>query len=229
MGIPRVLVSRQSIMLEGDASSTIALPPPERWALGVDGSYKGTGPNDLYLVPLAAALERIRQAKGAPLAVAFDASIPYRIVVEVLFTAGQADYGQYHLVTRTAAGLGAILTVPPRVGSARPSVRTLNLAVFVTSLGMAVKTSGGNVAPGCAGAGPGIALPRSPTGLDLAGLSACAALVRAQDSSFATETTAVVVANPGVPFGEVVAVMDALRVEPSGRVGFPDIRFGVAR
>src|SRR5581483_2742791 len=128
-------------------------------------------------------------------------------------------------------GFGAIVTTPPRIRDllGRPGVRALNLAVVVAPGGLSVKTSSGNVAPGCAGPGPGVTLPRGPGGLDLAGLRACAAFLRAQDPQFAEETQAGLRAEPDVPFGEVVAVMDALRVEPSGREGFPDIHFGVTR
>jgi biopolymer transport protein ExbD len=226
-----VVVSRQAIALEGDPSSTIALPPPDRWAEGVDASYKRSGPNDLSLVPLAAALKPARAGEHKALAVAFDASIPYRIVVEVLFTAGQSGYDSYYLLARTAAGFGAIVIRPPRIGRLpQPPPPALNLAVFIVSDGIAVKTSSGNVGPGCTGAlGPGLAVPRGAWGHDFAGLRACAASVRAQSPAFATETQATLTANPNVPFGEIVAAMDALREEPSGRAGFPDIHFGVAR
>jgi biopolymer transport protein ExbD len=229
-GMPRVVVSKQAIVLEGDLSSLVALPPPDRWANGVDAQYKRNGPNDLFLVPLGAALARARQGAAAPIAIGFDASIPYRIVVEVLFTAGQSEYAKYHLLTRTAAGFGAIVSEPPKVQDVRlVQPVALNLAVFVVPGGLVVKGAGGSMAPGCKDVGPGITLPRGAGGHDLAGLRACAASLRALDPRFAAETQATITANPDVPFGEIVAVMDALRVDPSGQVGFPDVHFGVAR
>jgi hypothetical protein len=232
VGMPRVLISRQAIALAGDSSSLVPLPPPDRWANGVDAAYKRGGPDGLYLVPLAAALTRAGRGDGAPLAVGVDASVPYRVLIEVLFTARQSGYERYHLLARTAAGFGAVIVTPPTMSGRRleaPITPSLNLAVLVVSAGIALKASGGNIAPGCAGVGPGITLPRGPGGLDLAGLRACAAAARQSDPRFAQETQAIVIPNPDTPFSEIVAVMDALRVEPSGREGFPDIHFGIAR
>jgi hypothetical protein len=92
-----------------------------------------------------------------------------------------------------------------------------------------LKTASGNIAPGCATLGAGLTLPRGPGGLDLAGLQACAAAAKNSDPRFAAEALATLVANPDIPFGELVAVMDALRTEPSGQPGFPDIAFGILR
>lgn len=228
-GVPVALISRQAIVLQGDDASLIPVPPdPSR---GVDAAYKRSGPNDLYLVPLAAALARSPLRGAGAIAIGADASVPYRLLIEVLFTAGQSEIGTFHLLVQTAAGPGAITTHAPRVGGSwgQPATPALNLSVIVVRDGMAVKTSGGNIAPGCAAVGPGLAFPRGPAGLDLAGLQACATAARQSDPRFDGDHQATLTANPDIAVGEVVAVMDALRTEPSGRALFPEIAFGVPR
>jgi hypothetical protein len=228
-GVPVVLISRQAIVVQGDEASTIPLPPdPSR---GADAAYKRAGPHDYYLVPLAAALERSPLRGAGALAIGADAAVPYRVLAEVLYTAGLSGMATLHLLVRTAAGPGAIQTQAPKIVGARPrsDVPALNLAVVLVRDGISVKTSGGNIAPGCSSVGLGLTFPRGPGGLDLAGLQACAAAARNSDPRFAAETLATLVANPDITFGELVAVMDALRTEPSGRPGFPDIAFGILR
>ena len=227
--LPTVLISRRAIVVRGDDASLIPLPPDQA-ASGADAAYKRNGRNDLYLVPLAAALARAaRDATGA-LAIGADAGVPYRVLLGVLFTASQSQYPTFHFLTRTSTGFGSIETHVPKIrGSALvgPAMPTLNLTLLMTAGGLSVKAAGESIAPGCAGIGPGLTFPRGPGGVDLTALSACAASLRQKGPSFASETQAVVVPSSDVPFGEIVAVMDALRVEPSGRVGFPDIAFGV--
>ena len=77
---------------------------------GVDARYKRSGPNDLYIVPLANALrsaretdKRVRAAKGLDTStsegiIVADSTTPYRLLIEVLFTLGQSEYGKYHLM-----------------------------------------------------------------------------------------------------------------------------------
>ena len=81
---------------------------------GVEGKFKRSGPTDLYIVPLANALqswrERDRQVRLAtgkdPSAseaiIIADSTIPYRLFIEVLFTLGQNEFGKYHLMVMQA-------------------------------------------------------------------------------------------------------------------------------
>ncbi len=67
----------------------------------------------MYIVPLANALaharetdKAIRQAKGldassSEAVIVADATTPYRLLLEVLFTAGQSEFGKYHLMVRS--------------------------------------------------------------------------------------------------------------------------------
>ena len=81
---------------------------------GIDARYKRNGPNDLYVQPLGLVLqryrdtdERIRKAmkKDSSISEAIivaDENTPYRLLFEVLYTAGQCQFGKYHLLVRTS-------------------------------------------------------------------------------------------------------------------------------
>jgi biopolymer transport protein ExbD len=94
-----------------DPHPVVLLPSRDSLAQsGIDAKYKRNGPNDLYIVPLANALQaarqtdkQIRQAKGldpnsSEAIVIADTTTPYRLLIEVLFTLGQSEYGKYHLM-----------------------------------------------------------------------------------------------------------------------------------
>jgi biopolymer transport protein ExbD len=108
-----ILISKTQILVGDDPNPIVLLPGPEQLAQsGVDTKYKRSGPNDLYIVPLANALSNardndkaIRVAKGLDAAsseavIVADATTPYRLLIEVLFTAGQSEFGKYHLMVR---------------------------------------------------------------------------------------------------------------------------------
>jgi biopolymer transport protein ExbD len=77
---------------------------------GAGARFKRSGANDLYIVPLGNALQSarktdkiIRKAKGLDASnseaiVIAESTIPYRLLVEVLFTLGQNEFGKYHLM-----------------------------------------------------------------------------------------------------------------------------------
>ena len=108
-----IVISRSQILVGDDPNPVVLLPGPEQLAQsGVDTKYKRSGPNDMYIVPLANALsnardtdKKIRAAKGqdtssSEAVIVADASTPYRLLLEVLFTAGQSEFGKYHLMVR---------------------------------------------------------------------------------------------------------------------------------
>jgi biopolymer transport protein ExbD len=82
---------------------------------GLDARHKRNGPNDLYIQPLANVLsryrendKRFREAKGKDAStsdaiIVADETTPYRLLFEVLFTAGQSEFGRYHLLLRTSS------------------------------------------------------------------------------------------------------------------------------
>jgi biopolymer transport protein ExbD len=112
-----VTVSKTQILV-GDGK-VLALPGRESLAqTGVGAQHKRSGPNDLYIVPLGNALQAarrtdklIRQAKGldpssSEAIVIADRTTPYRLLVEVLHTLGQNEYGKYHLMVIQSKSAG---------------------------------------------------------------------------------------------------------------------------
>jgi biopolymer transport protein ExbD len=104
-----VTVSKSQIIV-GEAR-VLTLPNRESIAqTGVGARYKRSGPNDLYIVPLGEALKSarrtdklVRQAKGLDVTsseaiIVADRTTPYRLLIEVLFTLGQSEFGRYHLM-----------------------------------------------------------------------------------------------------------------------------------
>ena len=106
-----VLISKTQILVGEDPHPIVMLPGRDSLAQsGIDAKYKRNGPNDLYIVPLANALQSarqtdklIRQAKGldpssSEAIVIADNTTPYRLLIEVLFTLGQSEFAKYHLM-----------------------------------------------------------------------------------------------------------------------------------
>jgi biopolymer transport protein ExbD len=109
-----ILISKSQILVGDNPNPIVTLPSREQLAQsGVDSRFKRSGPNDLYIVPLANALSHaretdkaIRAAKGmdpssSEAVIVADATTPYRLLIEVLFTAGQSEFGKYHLMVRS--------------------------------------------------------------------------------------------------------------------------------
>ena len=104
-----VTISKTQILVGDD--KVLTLPGRESLAqTGVDARYKRSGPNDLYIVPLGNALQAarrtdklLRQAKGLDPSssegiIIADRTTPYRLLIEVLYTLGQNEFGKYHLM-----------------------------------------------------------------------------------------------------------------------------------
>ncbi len=80
---------------------------------GLDARHKRNGPNDLYINPLALVLQKYREndrqirlqtgkdASTSEAIIVADEDTPYRLLFEVLYTAGQCEFGKYHLLMRT--------------------------------------------------------------------------------------------------------------------------------
>ena len=106
-----VLISKSSIIVD---DNTIAQVPSDA-THGLEAKYKRSGPTDLYIVPLANALQswrerdrQIRLATGkdpssSEAIIIADAGTPYRLLTEVLFTLGQAEFGKFHLMVLQGA------------------------------------------------------------------------------------------------------------------------------
>jgi len=104
-----VTVSKSQILVGDDR--VLTLPSRESMVqTGVGANNKRNGPNDLYVTPLGNALNEarksdklIRQKKGldassSEAVIIADKTTPYRLLVEVLFTLGQNEFGKYHLM-----------------------------------------------------------------------------------------------------------------------------------
>ena len=107
-----VLVSKTSIIVDDNLIANV----PADATHGLEGKYKRSGPTDLYIVPLANALqswrERDRQVRiatgkdpsSSEAIIIADSGTPYRLLTEVLFTLGQSEFGKFHLMVLQGAG-----------------------------------------------------------------------------------------------------------------------------
>ena len=107
-----VLISRSSIIVDDNVVAQV----PADATHGVEGKYKRTGPTDLYIVPLANALqswrERDRQVRlatgkdpsSSEAIIIADSNTPYRLLTEVLFTLGQSEFAKFHLMVLQGSG-----------------------------------------------------------------------------------------------------------------------------
>lgn len=108
-----VILSKSQILL-GD-QVIVKLPKRESMVQsGVGARHKRSGPNDLFIVPLGNALQsarafdkQVRAAQGKDPSVSeaiiiADETTPYRLLIEVLFTLGQSEFGKYHMMVLQA-------------------------------------------------------------------------------------------------------------------------------
>ncbi len=139
------------------------------------------------------------------------------------------------LATVAVTFTATIESTPPAAGGrgVRRNVEShaLNLTVMIVDDGFALKATGGNVATGCVGPGPGLTLPKLAGRYDFSGLNACAAKLKAQAPEYAEEKQFYVTANPGIEYQTVISVIDALRTDlrDPKRLLFTDVNFQVPR
>ncbi len=106
-----LVISKSAILLGEEGEPVVRLPSRDQLAQsGLDAQYKRSGPSDLYIVPLARRLENarkidkaLRTARNQPSSsseaiIIADATTPYRLLLEVLYTLGQSEFGKYHLL-----------------------------------------------------------------------------------------------------------------------------------
>jgi biopolymer transport protein ExbD len=105
----RVTISKSQLLVGDEA--VVKLPTLQSMVqTGVGAKNKRGGPNDLFIVPLGNALlearrtdKIVRQAKGldasmSEAVIIADQSTPWRLLIEVLFTLGQSEFGRFHLM-----------------------------------------------------------------------------------------------------------------------------------
>lgn len=198
-------------------------------SLGADAAYKRSGPSDLYLVPLADAFAAARAAGrlAAEMVAAVSADTPYRVLVELLFTAAQSELSSYQLHEDSVGGR-SITTRPPRgPGYAPPPPDAFNLTLHMRAAGTAIRTAEGNVAPGCSAMGAGLAVPRAGS-LDAAAIVHCVKKLRADHPAAAGEKRFTLAANPDMPFRDLVEVVLAMRGTTAEPL-YPDVVFAILR
>ena len=153
-----------------------------------------------------------------------DHDTAFRTILEIAYTAGQAQL-ELSLGVGPNGKKALALTAPNLVPAAtRIRSRALQLVVSVGADGFSVKTSAGNVAPGCNAVGAGLTVPNKGDAYDFGGLTACVRKVK-EASSNADEDLATMTGTPDVPLHVLVDTMDALR---DGAL-FPRITLGVAQ
>jgi biopolymer transport protein ExbD len=139
----------------------------------------------------------------------------------------------FMLATVAVTFTASIETTPPaaRGSGVRSEIQSeaLNLTVFIVNDGFSLKASGGNIAPGCQGAGPGIAIPLRSGKYDYAALTDCAARLKNASSDFQDENQFYIVANPGTDYQTIIDVIDAMRTTPQGDPLFENVNFKVPR
>ncbi len=213
-----VVIAEREITLQG----TKVMDLPADRSAGADAKDKRSGKNDLYLVPLASACANDGGLAVKSIVIDVDDTTPYRLLIEVLFTLGQCGFERWDLRRR---GHAEILPItPPRALAAHEAPPNSAFTLFLVEDGISIKTSGGNVAPGCNDVGPGLSIPKRDGAQDHAALGAC---VRKLKTQFPKEQTFTFTASPGLPFAGAWAVLDAVR----GAKGelFPDVMLGLSR
>ena len=223
-GIPTVIVSRSEISIEG---GSLRVPLSADRSAGVDAKYK-TSSSDLYISSLADALGAAKPSSDA-FAFAFDASTPYRVVVEVLFTAGQVGVMQYHLLMDREGVVGALQTFPPRMDEYPPGEQPLSFTVILKPGGAVLKMRDNVVVPGCTALGRGVSVPKRRGAYDLEQLRWCAMHLRDTHPESRRDRSFTLSAAPEIPFGALVAVIDHVRTRDDGRPLFPNVSFGLER
>jgi biopolymer transport protein ExbD len=139
----------------------------------------------------------------------------------------------FMLATVAVTFTASIETTPPasRGSGVRSEVQSeaLNLTIFIVNDGFSLKASGGNIAPGCQGVGPGITIQSKGGKYDYESLTVCATRLKNASPDFADENQFYIVANPGTDYQTVIEVIDAMRHTPQGDTLFDNVNFKVPR
>jgi hypothetical protein len=232
-----VVISRARLALDA-GGPTLAQLDPSRWDLGLDGRYKQGGQRGLLILPLAAALvaRGLGDAGAAPpVVIAADASVPYAVLTEVVFTLGAYSLNDVSLLGRGDAGVAtAAIRLPRRGANGFPvsAAASLDFMVKIDDAGFVVSVRGKPMAPGChapapaSDAGGGLTIPKANGSFDDARLAACASEIKGSAGG-TSDRSATLFAELGSDVQTVVEVLDALRGENSAL--FPEVALGIVR
>jgi hypothetical protein len=189
------------------------MPLPEDRVAGAAAVFKRSGASDFYLVPLGLALSALPTL--GDLKVDVDPSTPYRMLVEVLFTAGQHKIARYELRQLRTSGL-------PLQTRGLPMGEPVNLTLLIAADGISIITRDGKLAPGCDGVGPGPTVPRVSGQYDHGSLASCLKKIKARQPN---DRSVVAVASSNITFGEMRPLLDIARGDHLEL--FPEISFGI--
>jgi biopolymer transport protein TolR len=138
--------------------------------------------------------------------------VPYLDIVLniVLFVLGGLSIVFVSSIDARAAEIGPNPNAHPIPATA------LRLTALVTAEGVSLKTSAGNLAPGCGGLGPGLAVATRDGRQNLTEISRCARALKDSSPNFGDETQVTLSADPGVDTQTLVEVIDSLRADERG-------------
>ena len=219
----QVVLSKTRLLVDG--AEVMSIPTP------ADGAASGLGPKFKPVTPLQKAIEAHlarsdAAAVDAAAVVLADGGTPYRVVVDALFTLGQAGVTKYHLLVITnekTAAMKAAATLPTIVMHAGST--PLRLSLVVEADGASFVTATGVLGTGCTAGASGVTVPRLAGVLDVDGMRRCAQKLK---SSAADETFVTIAATSATPYAEIIATMDAVRTDGHVEL-FPDVMFGAPR
>jgi hypothetical protein len=218
-----VRVSKTMVVVDGRA--VLKLPPLEQMGGSGAGPAAKRGPNDLFILPLGDSFEKLE--KPAVSAVLYlDADLPFRLLVELVFTINQSGADRLMLATHHAAPVD-----PDRAHGFRLTIgaRSAAYTTFLVADGMSVKSLGANVAPGCQSTGAGLAVPKTGESYDFKAFTACIVALK-PDAERASQTQDVnpmllaLTANPATRYEDIVLTMQAAR-----DAGLEDFQLKIAR
>ena len=236
-GIP-LYVSRSRIFVGPDKREVALLGDRETLKVaGVPAKYKGGVDQSIQVV--IDAVDAIRKEKKVgewiPAALSVDASLPFRVVSDVLLTVQKSRFDRYTLVVKrddgSLAGIGmgkghqpgeTKPPPPPGPDAAVEKDASIYLGVRIVDDGYAVRAYNREVGPGCSGFGFGTTVPKKDGAYDTAGLASCVQQLRARAPESHDKFVTVSVA-PTVLFSDVVRALDALRTGADGKPLFPDV------
>ena len=152
-----------------------------------------------------------------------DPAAPYRAVAALV--RGAARAGNRRIELRLPNDVARLRLLFPKNEALPATQRDLRLTAILVKEGISLKGRGGNVAPGCTDAGPGLAVPnRADHARDIVALAGCAAKLK---QAFPKARSVLGAATPTTPFSDVLAASEALR--GASLELFPDLRLETAK
>jgi len=208
-----VIISRTAILLGEEGKPIVKLPAREQLVKsGVGAEHKRSGTNDLYILPLVKAMKVTGSSEAIVVA---DATTPYRLLVEVLYSLGQAGIGRYHLMVmkKSDPTIKPWTEPEPQAVPRKPSLPAirgktpLGLTVAISPTGIDLNTKAGSLATGCQKLGPSLTVPKRGNDYDYRALLSCLVHVK---SEYPKETRATITATAEIEHRYVIRVVALL-------------------